>query len=349
MRSLAASRAPSTRLGSTDRQSRRRISRAAEPDNSDGKLPSSPQPPQPPPQFPPPISSPTDLVTWGGRLPSRRRLLVSGAASTSIILAGNFGGATSFLLSSSDAATTLARSLKLDVLFPIRGFKRALAPDGGGYEFIYPRDWLFDQTIARKRAVASDLSRPILEGPFPSEAAMEARRRRARAAPAAPPGPEVAFGPAGSRGETNVSVIVAPIEPGFSMRQLGTPEEAGKEFLATTIAKPGSGREAELLRAEERSGGDEGDEGDEGVLYYEFEYRVRGAQFDRLNCSAFAGREGSPGGSVGPELVTLNAQAPWEETQRDPALAAALRASARSLKVGKRSPGVSFGAGARPF
>ena len=52
---------------------------------------------------------------------------------------------------------------------------------------------------------------------------------------------------------------------------------------------------------------------------------------------------------VGPELVTLNAQAPWEDAQRDPRLAQALRECARSLKVGKRAPGVSFGAGARPF
>lgn len=293
-------------------------------------------------------------------------------------MAGNLGGATSSLLSSTDAATALARSLRLDVLFPVRGFKRALAPDGGGYEFVYPRSWLADQTVARRRAVAAELSRPLIDGPLPSAAATAARRQRASSLRAAPPGPEVAFGPAGSSGETNVSVIVAPIEPGFSLRQLGTPEEAGKEFLEATVAKPGSGRTAELLRAEERFGDEGEDEIDETtgektrMLYYEFEYRVRGPQFDRLNCSAFAGRQGMSsggrdsgvrasasasgpgrgggrgGGGVGPELVTLNAQAPWEATQRDPKLAEALRECARSLKVGKRTPGVSFGAGARP-
>lgn len=246
-----------------------------------------------------------------------------------------------------------------------------MAPDGGGYEFIYPRSWLADQTVARRRAVAAELSRPLLDGPLPSAAATEARRQRASSSRAAPPGPEVAFGPAGSSGETNVSVIVAPIEPGFSLRNsLGSPMEAGKEFLETTVAKPGSGRTAELLRAEERFDDPEidaetGEKIGNGVQYYEFEYRVTGPQFDRLNCSAFAGREGSSSGggaggasmgvpnrrisAVGPELVTLNAQAPWEDTQMDPKLAQALRECARSLKVGKRAPGVSFGAGARPF
>ena len=385
MRSTLASRSRSPRVGSASSvdRTRRKIRRiaAAEPENdapspSTSPSPSSSQPQPQPPQIPPLINSPTDLVAWGGRLPSRRRLLVSGAASASIILAGNFGGTTSFLLSSSDAAAALARSLRLDVLYPVHGFKRALAPDGGGYEFIYPRAWLADQTVARRRAVAAELSRPLIDGPVPSAAATAARRQRASYFKAAPPGPEVAFGPAGSSGETNVSVIVAPIEPGFSLRQLGTPEEAGREFLETTVAKPGSGRTAELLRAEERLGDEgEGDEVDErtgestGVLYYEFEYRVSGPQFDRLNCSAFAGREGRRGGgggsagesgggrggrgvrgaAVGPELVTLNAQAPWEDTQRNPKLAQALRECARSLKVGKRTPGVSFGAGARPF
>jgi len=378
MRSTLASK-PAARLDRVEQRRRGGIPSAAEPENktsdsSSSKSSSSSQPPQPSPSPPPPppLTSPTDLVAWGGRLPSRRRLLISGAASTSIVLAGNFGGATSFLLSSSDAAASLSRRLRLDVIFPVRGFKRALAPDGGGYEFVYPRAWLADQTVARRRAVAAELARPaLLDGPLPSEAATEARRRRASSSRGAPPGPEVAFGPAGSSGETNVSVVVAPIEPGFSMRQLGTPEAAGREFLETTVAKPGSGRTAELLRAEERFGGDdEGEEvdGSSRILYYEFEYRVRGPQFDRLNCSAFAGREGSGGGSgggggsgsggipggrrgslVGPELVTLNAQAPWEDAQRDPRLAQALRECARSLKVGKRAPGVSFGAGARPF
>ena len=355
-------------VGSIDRRRRTCIA-AAEPetDASPSQPQSSPPSPKssspPPPPPPPNVTSPTDLVAWGGRLPSRRRLLISGAASTSIVLAGNFGGATSLLLSSTDAAAALARSLRLDVLFPVRGFKRALAPDGGGYEFVYPRAWLADQTVARRRAVAAELSRPLIDGPLPSAAALEARRRRASSSRAAPPGPEVAFGPAGSSGETNVSVIVAPIEPGFSLRQLGTPEEAGKEFLETTVAKPGSGRTAELLRAEERFDDDDEEDGENRVLYYEFEYRVRGPQFDRLNCSAFAGREGSDDGAagasggpgdrrrntVGPELVTLNAQAPWEDAQRDPKLAQALRECARSLKVGKRAPGVKFGAGARPF
>ena len=159
MRSTPASRSSAPRVvGSVDHHRRgglRRIPAAEPPEN--GASQSQPRPPPPP--SPPPVTSPTDLVAWGGRLPSRRRLLISGAASTSIILAGNFGGATSLLLSSTDAAAALARSLRLDVLFPVRGAKRALAPDGGGYEFVYPRSWLADQTVARRRAVAAELSR----------------------------------------------------------------------------------------------------------------------------------------------------------------------------------------------
>ena len=61
-----------------------------------------------------------------------------------------------------------------------------------------------------------------------------------------------AFGPAGSTGELNLSVIVAPIGQGFSLRSLGTPKEAAQEFLRTRVAPPGGQIQAELLGASER-------------------------------------------------------------------------------------------------
>ena len=42
-------------------------------------------------------------------------------------------------------------------------------------------------------------------------------------------------------GEENVSVIVAPILPGFSFGMFGGPEESANGLLSKTIAPPGSG------------------------------------------------------------------------------------------------------------
>ena len=61
-----------------------------------------------------------------------------------------------------------------------------------------------------------------------------------------------AFGPAGSTGELNISVIVAPIQPDFSLESLGNPEQAGQRILDTTIATKSSGVTASLLSASQR-------------------------------------------------------------------------------------------------
>ena len=45
--------------------------------------------------------------------------------------------------------------------------------------------------------------------------------------------PVAAYGPMGSNGETNVSVIASPILPGFELRNsLGSPEKAGTTLLS---------------------------------------------------------------------------------------------------------------------
>ena len=64
--------------------------------------------------------------------------------------------------------------------------------------------------------------------------------------------PEAAYGPPGSTGEENVSVVVAPIQPGFTLDSLGTAEQAGRRFLETTVASISANREAQLLSADSR-------------------------------------------------------------------------------------------------
>ena len=120
------------------------------------------------------------------------------------MLAGNLGGVTSALLASSDAAAAAAAAARLDVLYPLRGATRC-APPGAPFEFTYPSSWLADYTVAERRAAAGQRQRALDPG-----APLSGRRPRVVAEP------DAAFGPPGSSGETNVSVIVAPIDDGFT-------------------------------------------------------------------------------------------------------------------------------------
>lgn len=49
-----------------------------------------------------------------------------------------------------------------------------------------------------------------------------------------------------------MSVVVAPIAPGFQLESLGSPTEAGQKLLDAVIAPQGSGKVATLLDASER-------------------------------------------------------------------------------------------------
>ena len=64
--------------------------------------------------------------------------------------------------------------------------------------------------------------------------------------------PVAAYGPAGSTGEENLSVICAPIRDSFQLSSLGTPQEAAQTFLDTRVAPAGSQLRAQLLQASER-------------------------------------------------------------------------------------------------
>ncbi|KAG2437352.1 hypothetical protein HXX76_006007 [Chlamydomonas incerta] len=270
----------------------------------------------------PKLSDPVDVITWGGRLPSRRRAVLGGLSGLGIALGGNLGGCTSFLLGLDGGQ--LAGRLRADVLIPVRGIKRCVyGGAGNGFEFTYPATWLGDQTLAYRAAKRAEAARggpPTFgsrrddfdDSEFP---ALSPSRRPAaqqsRGAEVAEP--VVAFGPPGTTGEENVSVIAAPIMPGFSLDSLGGPRDAAERFLAS-LAPPSSGLEARLFSAEGRTDGSQ--------LYYTLEYTVRGPRFFRHNVSVYTARSN--------QLYTFNAQCPETRWQED---AAALLASAASFRL----------------
>jgi hypothetical protein len=97
----------------------------------------------------------------------------------------------------------LAGSLKLDAIIPVNGLKRCVRQ---GYEFVYPAQWLADVTIYRRQAEVAELQRGLANKQF--EDTERIARRKAVVEP------DVAFGPQGSSGEDNISVITAP-SPGL--------------------------------------------------------------------------------------------------------------------------------------
>jgi hypothetical protein len=87
-------------------------------------------------------------------------------------------------------------------------------------EFQHPADWLADQTVAYRAAQRAEASRglPPSERMLLSSGALAQQRARAARSVAEP---TVAFGPPGTSGEENISVIAAPIAPGFTLQSLG--------------------------------------------------------------------------------------------------------------------------------
>ncbi|XP_057423331.1 psbP domain-containing protein 7, chloroplastic [Lotus japonicus] len=221
----------------------------------------------------------------------QRRLLVGVGSASLVALGADFCGITSFLLGLSPEN---GRNLKLDVLYPIGGYSRCFDTKEG-FEFIYPANWVGDQTVlyrtAKKRELERSLDPPSLN-----------LRPRSNANE-----PLVAFGPPGSSGELNVSVIVSPVAQDFSIEAFGSPEEVG-EALVKTIT--GSGQRPEvkgtLINSSLR------EDSVKNAKYYELEFRVESPSFQRHNvcvCCACGGR-----------LFTLNAQAPetaWPRLKSD--------------------------------
>uniref|UniRef100_A0A0F7H142 Photosystem II reaction center PsbP family protein n=1 Tax=Pelargonium incrassatum TaxID=163034 RepID=A0A0F7H142_9ROSI len=222
----------------------------------------------------------------------RRFLLGIGSASV-VAVGANFCGITSFLLG---LLPQTGRNLKLDVLYPIQGYSRCIDTNEG-FEFIYPVNWVGDQTLLYRAAGKAESQRSLDLPPLNS-----ANRPRLNVNE-----PVVAFGPPASTGELNVSVIVSPISLHFSIEAFGGPQEVG-EALVRTIA--GSSRvpnvKGTLIVSKLRA------DPTKMVKYYELEYRVESPRFERHNIAVCCVRNG--------RLYTLNAQAPesaWPEVESD--------------------------------
>ena len=92
------------------------------------------------------------LAQWMvGMNTSPRRIATATLSSTAIALAANFLGVTSGLLSLFPEA---ARAQRLDVAYPVRGFKRHFDPQGR-YTFIFPMRYVADQTVYLRNADAA--------------------------------------------------------------------------------------------------------------------------------------------------------------------------------------------------
>jgi hypothetical protein len=233
---------------------------------------------------PPPPSGPADTVLWGGTLPSRRRAFLGTLSASGIALGGNLGGVTSSLLNTQPAA---ARALRLDCLFPVTGYLRHI--DAGlGFEFLHPSSWLADQTLARRRAAAVE-AQSSLDPP-----SLAQRRRRSSGEPV------IAFGPPGSTGEENLSVVVQDANAYgvlFRLQNLGSPQQVADGLLSNVIARPGSNKTASLISATERRDGS-----------YQLEYTVQSsapAVWERHFLSVLTGD------STG-RLLTFTVQVPAE-------------------------------------
>ncbi|KAF5782029.1 hypothetical protein HanRHA438_Chr11g0503451 [Helianthus annuus] len=197
-----------------------------------------------------------------------RRRLLTGIGSASLVAVGaNFAGTTSFLLGLSPET---ARNLKLDVLYPVK-------------EFIYPQNWVGDQTLLYRAAGKAEMERSLDPPPVN-------RRRNVNE-------PVAAFGPPGSTGELNVSVIVSPVALDFSIEAFGGPEEVGEAIVRTIT---GSGRRPDVKGTLIKSNLREDDT--KKVKYYVLEFVVESPSFRRHNVAVCCVRGG--------RLFTLNAQTP---------------------------------------
>nr|GEV99259.1 PsbP domain-containing protein 7, chloroplastic [Tanacetum cinerariifolium] len=213
-----------------------------------------------------------------------RRRLLTGIGSASLVAVGaNFAGTTSFLLGLSPET---ARNLKLDVIYPIKGYSRCIKPEEG-FEFIYPLNWVGDQTLLYRAAGKAERERSLDLPPLN-------RRKNVNE-------PVAAFGPPGSSGELNVSVIVSPVALDFSIEAFGGPEEVGE-----AIVRKITGRRPDVIGTLIKSNLREDEV--KKVKYYVLEFAVESPSFRRHNVAVCCARGG--------RLFTLNAQTPestWPE------------------------------------
>jgi hypothetical protein len=216
---------------------------------------------------------------------SPRRILLSVASASGIALAANFLGITSRLLETVPESTIEASGL--DTYFPRGDYKRFR---GKGYTFVIPKEWVADTAVELAKAQRQ-------------AGTLDYKMGRGREAGVLP---DAAFGPPGrldsrgvSKGDTNVSVVISKVNPGFSLRgNLGTPTNAAETFIRLSLAPEGSGRTAKLVNAEE----------DAERQVYQFEYDVdRGERGPPLKAISLIAVQSSD------NLLTLTVVAPLQE------------------------------------
>lgn len=216
----------------------------------------------------------------------RRRLIVGIGSASLVAVGANFAGVTSFLLGLSPENN---RRLRVDVIYPIGGYSRCLDANEG-FEFIYPASWVGDQRLLYRAAEKSEYERSLDPPPL-TGSTMGRRHQNVNE-------PVVAFGPPGSSGELNVSVIVSPVPLDFSIEAFGGPDEVGEAVIRTiTRASKRSDLKGTLIQTTLR----------EDLLnkYYELEFKVESSSFRRHNIAVCCAHRG--------KLYTLNAQAPESE------------------------------------
>jgi hypothetical protein len=230
--------------------------------------------------------------------PSPRRVFLGTLATAGLALGGNFLGITGALLSDFPDA---AASLRLDIIYPVNGLKRCYNPEKG-YEFLYPEDYLGDATMAARNA-NRQAAKTSLDPGAPSAKPPMIFGQEVRE-------PQSAFGPMGGTGEENVSVIVSRAPPGgFRLDRFGDARNQAEWLLANVLARPGTGKTAELYDAYTTAGPSGGGK---GVKYYTFEYTIRTESWYRHNVAVFA--------EFGGRLYTLVAQVPetrWKTREAD--------------------------------
>ena len=186
-----------------------------------------------------------------------RRVALYAGGSGLLALGANFMGGTSALLSLAPAPS---RSARLDLVYPVAGFKRCVDPEGGRYSFIYPARLLADQRLYRQRAL---LQRERLDDPLLERSALDSERRGRRAAglplPLTPSLSVAAFGNGAPRGfslgaEENLSMVVGTLPAGATLLSaFGEPAEAADKLLRLTRGGTAALVDAHAVRSRARS------------------------------------------------------------------------------------------------
>jgi len=239
-----------------------------------------------------------------------------------LAIGANFLGITSLLMTQTNPE--LFRSLKLDQLYSVGGYRRYVSTENQ-YEFIFPDNWLIDQSVLLSNINNRDLPAPL----------------RAKMMQRALVQPDVAYASPPLLASTNddkksnvdvrenLSVIRSSVLPGFSLRgTLGSPSEAADRLLSSVIAPATSGKTYSLVSASEETRN--------GVPTYIFEYVIdRNSPTPEIHQHTV-----SVVASRGTELYTLTATVPsvyWDAEQariRDIANSFSLSAGLQNVPKG---------------